>query len=1157
MADARDGVNDPRPCPICLEDEIQDPVVCPCAGRHVFCRECLGAARALSCPMCRDASQQVASFLFGMLGPESRRPEWMRAQMAQAAAAGTLQVIRALLDWRCSVNSADDEGWTPLQHASNSNQRDAVRCLLEAQANVNQRVSMEHEEGETALVLAAMAGHVETTKLLVEARACLHATFEDETPLLHACWNSNMTVFKYLLEQNALLSDTTPEGETALHIAAFNNDSGLVSYLLSEHAASVDIHARCSEGETALHFAAKSNHWEFLDLVAQHVMQGEPLPSDLLHETSPSGSSALHLAAMCGHTQMVDSLLKHRALASLELKEGWSALHLGVLANYSDIVERLLAARAALEACHERYHRIPEFEDMRWSEGLALQPGAFVDLVNPLEVQLVGGFSVTLQAGLRCCVKELIDQVNPDEWGNDVAEVSAFCGCERVNFKVKRFQIVKELSASPLQLYDRLTVGTEVCIVSFITFLNGVHLLPGDRGVVKAVCGTVPPVTCIVHVFAARNQPAFEFGAAPEQLVRTWKMTALQDAAMHGHRRIAQLLIAARANLEAGPQTPLQLAVEYGHADVVADLHEAKARLDGETPGGFCTLELAASGGSKEVVQYLISHMWPQPWRNLSAAVGMAYWLGHRELMDAFLGAPPPTLASSACCSMRELAAIAEGILGSAFMHAWCTKDETVAQKIIGFLKPFLRAVLCLSDAPLRTISETAKGILDKMHGRSVADSSCLSCVHTYVHAARAWLASPPLSALRPNLDHAEDVFTITAAQTIEAVGHILLAATAWGRSQGVCPRSTLGPACYPLARRSPRITPGAVAKSAARPPMQEPTSSPLPVTPLPPRPEQEAEEDEDVASQQATKRQRLGEDVPQEEGAPAGEVPLKYDITDEKAPTASPAEWLNLDTRGRTECCAETASAASRDCATRVELSSADTAHQVADTRLRLLVCCFACCTRLYEYPCQGTVVLRSASTGEHPTTESHSDDSGSRSSEGTTSTVEGSDSQSQPSQSSTLTPDEPLRFERLLEILKTQDAQLAALMGKMSAELSPDATEMGLNLRHSYLEAIKEITESAKSASDFDKARAPEVVARVTQMTAIFYAQASRLLASKREQIDRERERCHSDASTEVARCSSGSSSSNTMDLDLSTCFLQQSTPPGPTIPDWAFGR
>jgi ankyrin repeat protein len=88
--------------------------------------------------------------------------------------------------------------------------------------------------------------------------------------------------------------------------------------------------------------------------------------------------------------------------------------------------------------------------------------------------------------------------------------------------------------------------------------------------------------------------------------------TPLHDAALNGHKDVAELLVAHGADVNAknnNGSTPLHLAASYkGHKDVAELLLANKAKVNAEDNKGQTPLHLAAAYGHKEVAQLLSQH---------------------------------------------------------------------------------------------------------------------------------------------------------------------------------------------------------------------------------------------------------------------------------------------------------------------------------------------------------------------------------------------------------------------------------------------------------------------------------------------------------------------------------------------------------------------
>jgi ankyrin len=149
-----------------------------------------------------------------------------------------------------ALNPRNSTGHTPLHYAARSGNTAACRSLVSAGADVDAKSTT----GETAVFLAALAGHVDTVTFLVSDAGA----------------HIDVKVGEHLV--------------TALHVASAANRSDIVAALLARPRGS-EIDATNDEGRTALHVACATDH------------------SDVVLELLRSGASALALDA-AGHSAL-------------------------------------------------------------------------------------------------------------------------------------------------------------------------------------------------------------------------------------------------------------------------------------------------------------------------------------------------------------------------------------------------------------------------------------------------------------------------------------------------------------------------------------------------------------------------------------------------------------------------------------------------------------------------------------------------------------------------------------------------------------------------------------------------------------------------------------------------------------------------------------
>jgi ankyrin repeat protein len=122
---------------------------------------------------------------------------------------------------------------------------------------------------ESALMLAALRGHTELVKKLIERGGDVNKT--GWTPLHYAATSGHVEIIKLLLENHAYIDAESPNGTTPLMMAAHYGTQQAVKLLLDEGA---DTTLRNQLGMTAIDFAYKANRKDAAELIAS-VRRGQ------------------------------------------------------------------------------------------------------------------------------------------------------------------------------------------------------------------------------------------------------------------------------------------------------------------------------------------------------------------------------------------------------------------------------------------------------------------------------------------------------------------------------------------------------------------------------------------------------------------------------------------------------------------------------------------------------------------------------------------------------------------------------------------------------------------------------------------------------------------------------------------------------------------
>src|SRR5207249_4253939 len=151
-----------------------------------------------------------------------------------ACANGNASLIDRLLKAGADPNATSEEGQTALMTAALNGKVDAVKVLLARGAQVNVQ---EPTRGQSALMWAASEGNTAAAETLIELGADIKAKSKGGfTPLLFAVRDGHSETVRALLTRGANANDAAPDGTSALNMAVLNAYYEIASVLLDHGA---------------------------------------------------------------------------------------------------------------------------------------------------------------------------------------------------------------------------------------------------------------------------------------------------------------------------------------------------------------------------------------------------------------------------------------------------------------------------------------------------------------------------------------------------------------------------------------------------------------------------------------------------------------------------------------------------------------------------------------------------------------------------------------------------------------------------------------------------------------------------------------------------------------------------------------------------------
>ncbi|KAG7306284.1 hypothetical protein JYU34_008884 [Plutella xylostella] len=518
---------------------------------------------------------------------------------------------------------ADGRGKVPLLLAVEAGNQSMVRELLSAQTAEQLKAST--HSGDTALHLAARRRDVDMARILVDYGAAVDAlNGAGQTPLHIAAAEGDEPLVKYFygVRANAGIADN--EDRTPMHLAAENGHAGIIELLVDKFRAS--IFERTKDGSTLMHIASLNGHADCAMMLFKKGVY--------LHMPNKDGARSIHTAARYGHVGIINTLIQKGENVDVTTNSNYTALHIAVEACKPAVVETLLGYGADVHIRGGKQRETPLHIGARIPDGdkcvlMLLKSGAgpnkaTEDGMTPVHVAAKFGNLTTL----LLLLEDGGDPLRKTKSGETPLHMACrSCKPEVVRHLIQFVKDTKGESVATSYIDSVDEDGSSALHYACKISKEEVKIPSNDREVVKLLIENGANVTLTTkhshetafHVCAVAgnndimsemitHMSAADIGRAlNKQNSQGW--TPLLIACNRGHMELVNTLLSNHARVDVFDvegRSALHLAAEHGFIQVCDALLTNKAFINSKARNGRTALHLAAMNGYTHLVKFLI-----------------------------------------------------------------------------------------------------------------------------------------------------------------------------------------------------------------------------------------------------------------------------------------------------------------------------------------------------------------------------------------------------------------------------------------------------------------------------------------------------------------------------------------------------------------------